>query len=395
MTPGGDGSRAEFLKRIKDGGVDPSKQESREGTYRGRDAMGLFWSMRPERNADDTRRGQATFRKEGVEPDRVKFTVDAAGSSIASGELTRRWLMAGTEMREVREEGLVGRLFVPPGRGPHRAVMVLGGSGGGYDVDKAAVLSRHGFATLALAYFGAPPLPQWLHRVPVEYFERALAWLGRQPEIDARRIGVLGVSRGSELALILSSMFPQIGAVVAYAPSAISWGSGGKDKATGEIIPCWTWRNRPLPFAPLPLKAFMWRSAVPVAALRKPVKFRNLFRAALRNRKAARDAEIPVERANGPILLISGGDDHVWPAADMAERIAARLRANRFTHEAEHTHYPKAGHELRYPFLPTTVRASRSAAMKFPILLGGTAEADAEAQREAWRRAIAFLGKAL
>ena len=303
--------------------------------------------------------------------------------------------MAGTEMREVREEGLVGRLFLPPGHGPHRVVMVLGGSGGGYDLDKAAVLSRHGFATMALAYFGVPPLPAWLHRVPMEYFERALAWLGGQPEVDARRIGVIGVSRGSELALILSSMFLQIGAVVAYAPSAISWGSGGRDKATGEIIPCWTWHGRPLPFAPLPLRGFMWRSAIPVAALKRPVKFRNLFRAALRNGKAVRDAEIPIERANEPILLISGGDDHVWPATEMAERIVARVRANRFAHEVEHIHYPKAGHELRYPFLPTTVRASRSAAMRFPVSLGGATEADTEAQKEAWRRAIAFLDKAL
>ena len=306
------------------GNVDPAKQESQEGTYRGIDAMGLFWSMKLERA---TAKAQATFRKEGTEPDCMSLTADLADRPIASGELTRRWLAPETRIREVQEEGLVGQLFVPPGRGPHRVVIVLGGSGGGYDIDKAAALSRHGFATLALAYFGVPSLPAWLHRVPLEYFERALGWLGRQPEIDARRIGVLAISRGSELALILGSMFPQIGAAVAYAPSAVSWGSGGRDKATGEVIPCWTWQDRPLPFAPLPLRGFVARSAVPVAVMKRPVKFRNLFRAALRNRQAVKDAAIPAERMSGPILLISGGDDHVWPAAEMAERIWRALRA--------------------------------------------------------------------
>ncbi|HVA17928.1 MAG TPA: acyl-CoA thioester hydrolase/BAAT C-terminal domain-containing protein [Candidatus Dormibacteraeota bacterium] len=374
------------------GCVDIARQESLDGTYRGRDAMGLFWSMKMEVSEHG---GRATFRKDGVDPDSITLTAEIDDRVIATCRLERQWLAAATEIRDANEEGLVGRFFIPPGRGPRPAVIVLGGSGGGYDLDKAAVLARHGFATLSLAYFGMPWLPPWLHRMPLEYFARAMAWLGRQPQVDARCIGVLGISRGAELALLLSSTFPEIRAVVAYAPSAVAWGSGGRDKATGEIIPCWTRRGEAVPFAPLPLRGFIARSAVPVGLLRRPVKFRNLFRAALRNHNAIERAQIPVERTRGPILMISGGDDHVWPAARMAEMICARLRARNLSHSVEHLHYPKAGHELRYPFLPTTTRTTRPAGLKFPISFGGSAEADAEAQKDAWRRALAFFHNSL
>jgi dienelactone hydrolase len=376
----------------EDGRVDTGVQESKAGSYRGVDPAGLFWSMSLQGDAGAER---ATFCKNGAGPDRVTIMAEADGVRVASATLERHWLAAKSESRELNACGTVGWLFVPPGNERRAVVMVLGGSGGGYDLDKAAVLSRHGFATLAFAYFGVPPLPEWLHRVPLEYFAGAIEWLGGQPEIDASRIGVLGVSRGAELALLLASRFPQVRAVVAYAPSAVAWGSGGRDKATGEAIPCWMSNEEAIPFAPLPLRGFIARSAIPVGLLRRPVKFRNLFRSALRNREAVERAAIPVEQTRGPILLVSGGDDRVWPAAPMAEMIVARLRSCAFAHTVKHLNYPRAGHGLRYPAMPTTARMSRSRGMKFPILFGGTASADAQAQTDAWRHSITFFQKNL
>ena len=374
------------------GCVDLAAHKPLKGTYRGNDSMGLFWSMRLTHGRGNV---PATFRKEGTSPDSVALKVEVAGREVTATQLERRWLAPETGVCDVREDGLVAQLFVPPGRGPHRAVIVLGGSGGGYDLDKAAVLCRHGFATLALAYFGVPPLPQWLHRVPLEFFGRAIAWLARQPEIDARRVGLLGVSRGAELALLLGAKFREVGPIVAFAPSAIAWGSGGRDKATGEIIPCWTWRNETVPFAPLPLRRFIARSAVSVGLLRRPAKFRKLFLLGMRNREAVARAMIPVERCRGPILLISGGDDHVWPSTRMTKMIVERMRARDSTKNVEHRNFASAGHALRYPFLPTTTRASRPAGLKYAVSFGGTARADACAQANSWAHAISFLHKHL
>lgn len=124
--------------------------------------------------------------------------------------------------------------------------------------------------------------------------------------------------------------------------------------------------------------------------------FRKLFLAGLRNAEAIEQAAIPVERVNGPMLLISGGDDHVWPAEEMAKAIIARMRKHRVDHEVEHLHYGSAGHLLRYPHLPTTVRSSRHEHLRGARLsFGGSAQADAEAQADSWRRSIAFLKKHL
>jgi len=387
------------------GVTDASVHESWGDSYRGAAPMGLFWSMESAAASAD---GNSSFAKNTTLPDRVDFEAQLDGRVLARASLARNFLAPGTSTRDLKipnesdgkgagagvgaGETTVGRLFIPPGRGPHPVVIILSGSGGGFDFDKAAVLSRHGFATLALAYFGIAPLPTWLHLIPLEYFEAALTWLYAQPEVDSQRTGILGISRGAELALLLGSTFPQIRALVAYAPSSVAWAASGRDKVTGELIPCWTWRGKPVPFAPLPLRGFMWRSAFPVVALKRPVMFRNLFRAGLRNRDAVERAAIPVENIRGPILLISGGDDHLWPAAEMSEAIVARFQRNGSAHTAEHLHFAHAGHMLRYPHLPVTARESRNKHLRGArFSFGGTPEADAEAQAQAWRRAIAFL----
>lgn len=398
------------------GQVDLARQEPTAGTYRGVAPMGLFWSMRLA-NGSENDGARATFTKRDSLPHAVMLEVELDRSvMIVSGRIERSFRARGTVIRDVvvtggnefktakaSEPGLpkgrVGRLFLPPataGQEPGPAVIVLSGSGGGFDLDKAAVLSRHGFATLALAYFGTPPLVPWLHRVPIEYIEAALTWLAEQPEIDSRRMGVLGVSRGAELAMLSASRFSNIRAVVAYAPSSVAWDSGGSDKTSGESIPAWLWRGEPVPSVPLPLRRFMWRSAIPVVAMRRPVMFRNLFRAGLRNEEAVARAAIPAEQMNGPLLLISGGDDHVWPAGEMAEAIVARLKERGFRHAVEHLHYPSAGHLLRYPHLPTTARDSRHEHLRGArFSFGGSARADAEAQADSWQRMIAFLSKHL
>lgn len=381
------------------GCVDLATAVPTRGSYLGASAMGIFWSMAL---VAEHANGRTVFVKETVEPNVVTLEASLDDRVVASAAITRHFIAPGTSARDLKipnptpgatePETTVGRLYVPPGPGPHPVVIVLSGSGGGFDIDKAAVLSRHGFATFALSYFGIAPLPSWLHRVPMEYFEAALGWLSSQPEVDSMRIGIFGISRGAEAALLLATQFPEIRTVVAWAPSSVAWAAGGEDKATREIIPCWTWRGEPLPFAPLPLKRFMWRSAFPVVALKRPVMFVHLFRAALRNRAAVERAAIPIEKISGPVLLVSGGDDHLWPAAEMAEALVARAALKKFPSAIEHLNFPGAGHMLRYPHLPTTSRFSRNPHLRGArFSFGGNAPADAEAQSTAWRRSIDFL----
>ena len=77
----------------------------------------------------------------------------------------------------------------------------------------------HGYTTFALAYFGVEGLPRELVKIPLEYFKKGFDWLRTQDTVDGRRLGVVGGSKGGELALLLGATFPEIKVVVARAPS--------------------------------------------------------------------------------------------------------------------------------------------------------------------------------
>jgi dienelactone hydrolase len=371
------------------GRINVTAQAPIGGTYSGVDAMGLFWSLapvQPQANSNPIR----TFSKNGPAPDVIRLEVELEGRVLAAADLERQFLAPGTLFREVREDGLVGRLFVPAGAGPHRVVMVLGGSAGGLDTDKAAVLASHGFATLALAYFRAENLPKWPADLPLEYFERAIGWLRQQPMLEAGRIGVLGISKGAELALLLGATLPEIAPVAAFAPSAVAWAAGARDKTTGEIHSSWSFRGQRVPFVAFRLRRFMLRS-MPNYFLRRPVPFEPMFSVPLKDRGAVERAMIPVEKTNGAILLVSGDDDLMWPSTRMARMLMDRLAARGFPHPFRHLHYAGAGHALRYPYMPTTLRNTFQASLNLSVALGGNAAADAHAQTGAWRETIAFF----
>jgi uncharacterized protein len=96
------------------------------------------------------------------------------------------------------------------------------------------------------------------------------------------------------------------------------------------------------------------------------------------------EAFIAVEEIEGPVLLVSGGDDLLWPSALMAERILERLEAH--DHPAEHLSYPEAGHLILSPYLPTWGSEAFEG-----LATGGTPEANAEAAEDSWPRVLAFL----
>src|SRR5580658_10894781 len=147
------------------GVIDASLHESLGGSYLGVAPMGLFWSME---SAAASAVGNSSFAKNHTSPDGVEFEAVRDGHVISRARLARNFLAPGTVTRDLKipnetegsgvgagsgaAETTVGRLFIPSGHGPHPVAIVLSGSGGGFDLDKAAVLSRHGFATLALAY---------------------------------------------------------------------------------------------------------------------------------------------------------------------------------------------------------------------------------------------------
>lgn len=102
----------------------------------------------------------------------------------------------------IRGTRVEGYLVVPRARGRHPAALFLHGSGGTRRdlLGHAAVLARHGAVTLTITY---PSDPQTYRPLIVDA-RRALDLLAARPDVDRKRIGVVGFSLGAQIAAILA-----------------------------------------------------------------------------------------------------------------------------------------------------------------------------------------------
>lgn len=285
-------------------------------------------------------------------------------------------------IEEVAENGLVAAFMTPRSGGAHPAILVLGGSEGGTDLVRGVGLefARQGYAVLALSYFGAPGLPATAEEIPLEYFDRAIAWLARQPEVDPARMGIFGISKGGEAALLVGSRSPQLRAVAAGVPSSVVW-QGISARFGAPPTSTWSLGGAPAPYLP-------HDSTVRFDFARYMESIYALHAGALPMAEAHPDAIIPVERINGPVLLISGRDDAMWPSSAMSDMVVARLQAKGFSHPVEHLAYADAGHAVSSPpALPNTSGYPDEAA-------GGTAAGNAAGRADMWRRLILFFDTA-
>ena len=352
-------SEAEFVADAQ-GVVDTSRQSPVNGSYSEVSNMGLVWSMKPTAKhviAYESSRDQHSQI--------IEFALLRNGRRVLTAQLEQ--LRVGDEVRRINIKGkLHGALFLPGGSGQHPGVLVVGGSEGGVPLAKAEWLASHGFAALALAYFRYEDLPQDLSAIPLEYFGFALEWMKQRPEIAPDRIAVVGTSRGGELALQLGSMYPQIKAVVAYVPANVRYPACCGRTA---VPYAWTWKGEPLAYAPPRFDVSL---------------------------EAEVTAGIPVERTQGPVLLIGAEDDGVWRSSMMTEAVATRLQRTHFAYTVELLKYQHAGHRAGRPEIVPTWHGK----LKHPVSgrevdLGGSARGDAESTIDAIPKVLAFLNDAL
>ena len=275
-------------------------------------------------------------------------------------------------------EGVFGNFY--PAASGRRApgVLLLGGSEGGLApgaARQAQGLAQHGFAVLQLAYFGAPGTPKALVQVPLETFDRGLAWLASRPEVDGRRLAIVGTSKGAEAALLVASTHPELKAVVAASPSAVVW--PGIDFTSREMKSSWTRGGRELPYL---------RYVTPPAGTPGALYIYTGYRLGFESLPQHPDAAIPVQQAGAALLLVCGGADTLWPSCPMAIAVRDRTRHMPAGGPVEVLSYAAAGHAVAGPPVdPATPGYSSLGA------LGGTPEANNAARQDAWPHALSFL----
>ena len=255
-------------------------------------------------------------------------------------------------------------------------ILVLLGSSGRMDIDRARLLSEHGAHAMAVRWFGGEGQAPGVCEIPLEVFTRALDRLEEEEGVE--RLAVLGLSKGAEAATLLACVDDRVDLTVAMSPTSVVWGNVGPglDGVTTPYRSSWTWRGEPLPFVPYD------ESWVPEEAM-EPFAYRNLYEVSMAlDIDTSAAAAIPVEEIRGDLLLAAGEQDLLWPSSDFARALAARrLEAER---QVEVIFNETAGHTPLFP-------GQNPAAQSLHIKRGGTPAGDSELGAEIWNSMVKRL----
>ncbi len=214
-------------------------------------------------------------------------------------------------------------------------VVAFGGGSGGNDWERNYLKSirneflTRGYAVLAIGYFKTDQSPSSLDRISLNAISDTILHIAsRYPQLDTSRIILLGASKGGELVLNLASRFKHFKGVVALSTSHVSFPALTIAANTSS----WHFNNQEVPYVPAPFKTL--GSAIQGDLYRA-------FSMMMEDEKAVTQAEIEVEKINGPILILSGTQDDQWPATYMSDQIINRLARKNFQHT--YRHVPLAG----------------------------------------------------
>ena len=380
-------SQAEFEADAQ-GVVDVSTQAPLAGSYQGVSPMGLLWSQVPQ---EQNRR--EVFADTVAQPLITELTVTTARSTLRA-TLTQRLMEQGVERIEVREDGLVGTLFLPATPGPHPAVMILNGSGGGINEPRGALYASRGYIAFALGYFKAPGLSDYISNTPLEYFRKGLDWLRRTQRPLGGFVALSGQSRGGELVLLLASLFPQdVSAVVAYVPGAVVHsGQNAADPQVGRNGPAWLLNGKPLTHVWQDNKTATW---APFDDGPSPHRHERAILTALQDSEAVARARIQVENIQGPIILLSATDDGAWPSSLYSKMVYDHLSEVRFEHVVQWVDTKDGGHSIVFPYVPTTQLVYAHPVSGKINTGGGIPSANAQSDEHSWAAVRDFLQNAV
>lgn len=378
----------------EDGAVDLTRDAPSSGDYTGLSPMGLIWSQAP---VDSPSREHFNHPvTDALVTDVVARAGAVEDGMQAQATFTQRLALDGVTRHEVREEGLVGTLYLPAGSKPgsHPAVMILNGSGGGINEPRAALYASRGYAAFALAYFKAPGLSDYISNTPLEYFQTGLRWLRKKVQPKHDFVAISGQSRGGELVLLLGATFPkEVSAVVAYVPGAVVHsGQNACDPKIGREGPTWLLGGKPIPHVWENNRTATW---APFDEGPSPHRHEKAILTALQDPDAVARARIRVEDIDGPVMLLSATDDGSWPSSLYSKMVQDKLVDVKHPYPVEWLDYENGGHSILFPYVPTTQLVYAHPVSGKISTSGGNPKDNARADQESWEGVKKFLDAAV
>ncbi|XP_075387485.1 acyl-coenzyme A thioesterase 6-like [Tenrec ecaudatus] len=364
--------RAHARYRADGGGeLDLERAPALGGSFAGLEPMGLIWALEPEKPTQRLLKldVQTPFAVElevleGHEPEPRRVL----GRAVHE----RHFLRPGVRREPVRAGRVRATLFLPPGMGPFPGVIDLFGSGGGLCEYRASLLSGHGFAVLALAYFRFEDLPKHLEVMHLEYFEEAVHFMLQHPQVKGPNIGLIGFSKGGDLCLSMASFLKGITATVLI------------NSCVANAMSTLHYKEMTIP----PLGSDLSKSTVTESGILSSF---HIWDNPLE--KPHHQSLIPLEKAQGPFLFIVGKDDRNWKSEFYAHIASDQLQAHG-KDRPQIICYPGAGHCIDPPYFPARI-ASVHSVLGLPLFHGGEPRAHGRAQVDAWQQIQTFFHKHL
>ncbi|NLY47064.1 MAG: hypothetical protein GX053_13900 [Tissierella sp.] len=194
-------------------------------------------------------------------------------------------------------------------------------------------LCSDGYEVLAVSYFGLNGQSESLERVPVEIYEEIYSYIKENCQ-NSDTITVLGFSKGTELALLMSTYYDTIDNLVLFGPLA----HVSKPNHLAEVSP-WTYDGKELDYLDGKFGARGYSQAVISVLLNKPYDQRISMTAELKNSTNLEEARIKVENSSAKILIFYGGDDRAYDAKLNSDIIKEHAKSEVIIHG-----YENAGH---------------------------------------------------
>ncbi|SFD45843.1 acyl-CoA thioesterase/bile acid-CoA:amino acid N-acyltransferase family protein [Clostridium uliginosum] len=359
------------------GNIDLSRQAPVEGCYSGINSMGLLEFMKLK----NTKNQKKSVNLKDVNIDEgyiITFSVKIKDKVVIKKNHTRMYRSENVKCVDINEDNLVARYFKADDDIPKPGIIVLSGSEGGMEKAQitAGLLASHGYSALALCYFGLESLPSSLEKIPLEYIENAIKWMGKEQTVLSDKICIYGRSKGGELALLAASIFKQIKGVIANTPSSIVW-QGLNESNRPSKYSSWSYKGKEIPYLKFnSLAAFKY---IIKKKFRQSAQISDIYRSSVNSIKAS-ECTIAVEKINGPILLISGEKDEFWSSKIFCENIIKRLDEFKFKNKREHHDYRGSGHFITLPYQGLREEQNNP-------------EAIIKANEDSWNKAMQFLNE--
>ena len=289
----------------------------------------------------------------------------AAGTKMEAYPLAQE----GVTVTPIKSNYTNGFHMAPDEKSKPGVIVYFGGSDGGVDFDHSVALAKKGYEVVSLFYFGQENQPENYNKVPLEFFGEFLDY-AETAGIELSPLTVVGISKGSELSLLLANHYEEIDNVVLYAPSSYVFQGGDMMARTSS----WTYEGEELPYINLLPDFFGVVKLYAPMIINCPIAFRDFQHNMIRKADNAQEARIDVSNFTGNILAFAGADDQVWPSDMMGQMIKDAA-----PEQTELVIYPDAGHA----FVPiVNVMGMQN---------GGTIEGNTKAQVDSDAKLTEFL----